>query len=212
LLNTKTVAGWGLLDTRSIQITVAVPAVGWELLDEKTADITAGPPEEVWELLSHKLYDLADTYNGKAEVCTFEFKLTPEQIPGTEWFGEMIANAFVDEVVKQGSEMLELEVYEDTSPTLYTNFRVVATATIPETEGVANPLPWAIIIVAVLAILFVVAITYLIKEIKTIDWSNPVEAIPTALLIGGVVVVAGIGIAAALGKKTPEKLPAGALK
>ena len=118
---------------------------------------------------------------------------------------EMIANAFTDEVVKQGSEMLELEVYEDTSPTLWTNFRVVATATIPETEGVANPLPWAIIIVAVLVILFVVAVTYLIKEIKTIDWTNPVQAIPTALLIGGVVVLAGVGIAMAVGKKAPEK-------
>ena len=122
LLHTRTitvtlappVVGWELLDTESTQITVAPPAVGWELLDEKTVNLAAGPPEEVWELISHKVYDRAETYVGKAEVCTFEFKLTPEQVPGTEWFGEMIAGAFADEVANQDSEMLELEVYEDT--------------------------------------------------------------------------------------------------
>ena len=200
-------AGWALLDTRTTTIKPAPAAVGWGLLDEETTAIAAGPPKEVWELLSHKVYDRAKTYVGTAEECTFEFQLTPEQIPGTEWFGQLIANAFADEVTKQGSEMLDLKVYEDTEPTLWTNFRVVATATVPESVGVANPLPWAIIIVAVLAILFIVALTFLIREVKTIDWGKPVQAIPMALIIGGVVVLAGVGVAMAVKKKTPERSP-----
>ena len=197
--------GWEVLDTKTTTVKPAPAAVGWEPLNEHTSVLTAGPPEEVWELVSHKVYDRAKAYVGTAEECTFEFKLTPEQIPGTEWMGIAIANAFADEVTKQGSEMLDLKVYEDTTPTLWTNFRVVATATVPEGEGVANPLPWAIIIVAVLAILFVVALTFLIREIKTIDWGKPAQAIPMALIIGGVVVLAGVGVAMAVRKKTPVR-------
>ena len=149
--------------------------------------VTAELPPD-YELIQHTEYPLSKTHVGKAEVCTFEFKLWPEQIPGTTWLGTKIANAFADQVIKQDAEMLDLKVYEDTTPMFWTNYRIVATST-------ASPVPWAIIIVAVLAILFIVAITFLIKEIKTIDWGEPAEAaIGILVIVLGVAAVAGLGI------------------
>ncbi|MBU1067554.1 hypothetical protein KKE60_07180 [Patescibacteria group bacterium] len=147
---------------------------------------TEVPPD--YKLIQHTEYPRGKTYVGKAEQCTFEFKLYPEQIPGVSWLGIKIANAFADQVVKQDAEMLDLKVYEDTTPMLWTNYRVVATAT-------ASPVYWAIIIVAVLAILFIVAIIFLIREVKTIDWGKPAEAvIPILAIILGIGAVAGLGI------------------
>lgn len=150
------------------------------------ATVTAELPPD-YELIQHTEYPLSKTYVGKAEECTFEFKLWPEQIPGTTWLGKKIADVFADQVAKQDAEMLDLKVYEDTTPMFWTNYRVVATST-------ASPVPWAIIIVAVLAILFIVAITFLIREIKTLDWGEPAEA-----AIGILAIVLGIGAVAGLG-------------
>lgn len=139
--------------------------------------IAASVPTTVkWELISHHEYPDAKTYVGEAEECTAEFQLWPEQIPGGEWFGKQLANAFVGEITKQGAKMLDLKVYEDTSPTLYTNYRIVAIAT-------ASPIAWPAVIAAVLAIIFIVAIIFLIKEIKTIDWGKA-AAITTGMIFG----------------------------
>lgn len=114
--------------------------------------------EPEWELIQHTIYPWAYVYEGDAERCTFEFKLTPEQIPGTEWISERIVNAFVGELEKEGSRLLELKVYEDITPTFWTNYRVEVTAT-------ASPIVWAVVIYAVLAILFLVALIFVVKAI-----------------------------------------------
>jgi len=154
---------------------------------------STAPPEE-YRLIQHTEYPLAKTYNGKAEECIFEFKLYPDQIPGGGWLGNKIANTFANEVAKENAEMLDLKIYEDTSPVWWTNYRVITTST-------ASPVPWALIIVAVLAILFVVALTFLIIEINKIDWGKLVggtAVIGIIILASGIVLVligsAGIGV------------------
>lgn len=121
----------------------------------------AFPTSNDYELIQHTIYYWAYVYEGDAEVCTFEFKLTPEQIPGTEWLGLRIANTFASELEKQGSKLLELKVYEDTSPIFWTNYRVEVTAG-------ASPLWWNAIIIGLLAILFVVAIYFTIKLVDRV--------------------------------------------
>ncbi|GAJ24739.1 unnamed protein product, partial [marine sediment metagenome] len=111
--------------------------------------------------IQHTIYPWAYIFEGDAEVCTFEFKLTPEQIPGTEWLAERIVDAFVSELEKEGSRLLELKVYEDTTPMFWTNYRVEVTAT-------ASPIAWMPIIIGVLAILFVVAIIFAIKAVESL--------------------------------------------
>lgn len=111
------------------------------------------------ELIQDYLYPLAATYNGNVEECTFTFSLGPEQIPGTDWFRDQIINALEDEVVKEGARMISLQVWEDTTPLWHTDYRVIATAT-------ASPVPWLLIIGAVLLILFLLVIVFTIIEIR----------------------------------------------
>jgi len=120
---------------------------------------TEVPPEYV--LIQEPIYPWSYIYEGDAEVCTFEFKLTPEQIPGTEWLGQRIVDSFASELEKEGARLLELRVYEDTTPTWWTNYRVEVTAT-------ASPLAWNLIIIGVLAILFIVAIVFAIKAVESL--------------------------------------------
>ncbi|MBA7684451.1 hypothetical protein ES703_92846 [subsurface metagenome] len=134
------------------------PEAGMPEVDD-VIDIVGLPPEYVE--IQHTIYPWAYTFEGGAEVCTFEFKLTPEQIPGTEWLGQRIVDSFVSELEKEGSRLLELRVYEDTTPTWWTNYRVEVTAT-------ASPLAWNLIIIGVLAILFIVAIYFTIKLVDEV--------------------------------------------
>jgi len=170
----------------------------WVELDRRSLTIiaTEAPPEPPippeYKLIQHTEYPHGKTYVGKAEQCTFEFKLLPEQIPGTPWLGIKIANAFADEVAKQNAEMLDLKVYEDTTPTFWTNYIVVATAT-------ASPVPWAVIIVGVLAILFIVALTFLVREVKSIDWGKAAVPITTIAIV--IAALAGLGIIVATRKE-----------
>ena len=122
--------------------------------------VEVAPPPE-YELIQETIYPWAYTFQGDAEVCTFEFKLTPEQIPGTEWLAERIVEAFAAELQKQGSRLLGLKVYRDTTPIFWTNYRVEVTAT-------ASPLAWNLIILGVLAILFIVVIYFTIKLVDQV--------------------------------------------
>jgi len=124
---------------------------------------TEVPPEYVE--IQHTIYPWAYVFKGDAETCTFEFKLTPEQIPGTEWLGQRIVDSFVSELEKDGSRLLELRVYHDTTPTWWTNYRVEVTAT-------ASPLAWNLIIIGVLAILFIVAIVFAIKAVESLIYQR----------------------------------------
>lgn len=151
---------WQKLAERRVTITPEV--VEWQKLASKTINISPEvgiPPEYV--LIQETIYPWAYVFDGNGETCTFDFKLTPEQIPVYPWVGEAIVNSFVSELEKEGSRLLELRVYEDTTPMFWTNYRVEVTAT-------ASPIAWTLIIIAVLAILFVVAITFAIKAIESL--------------------------------------------
>ena len=134
------------------------PEAGLPEVDD-VIDIIGIPPE--YELIQETIYPWSYIFQGDAEICTFEFKLTPEQIPGTEWLGERIVDAFANKVEEDGSRLLELKVSRDTTPTFWTNYRIEVTAT-------ASPLAWSLIIIGVLAILFIVAIIFAIRAIDEV--------------------------------------------
>ena len=119
-------------------------------------DIVGIPPTFV--LIQETIYPYSYIYEGPAETCTFAFKLLPEQIPTYPWLGQPIVDNFVSELKKEGAKLLDLRVYEDTTPTWWTNYRVEVTAT-------ASPIAWTPVILGVLAILFIVAIIFLIEKI-----------------------------------------------
>lgn len=156
------------------------------------------PPE--YELAFHHEYPRGKTYVGKAEECHVDVQIPlPDQLFPDAWVVGLIADSFADKVADQGAEMLDLKIYQDTTPLWVTNYRVVATAT-------ASPVPWAIIIPLALAIILVVAFNFLITEVKTIDWGEPLGVvIPILAIVLGVGAVAGLGIMLTRKKKTVRR-------
>ena len=137
-------------------------------------DIVGIPPE--YELIQHTIYPLGYIYEGWQETCIFEFPLGPEQIPFTQWGGIKIAEAMASHVEEQGTRVLELKVYEDTTPLLWTNYRVEVTAAVtPQGEGIAiwpvlAALPWAAIIKGTLIVIGIVIVGWVIEKlIKAVD-------------------------------------------
>lgn len=77
--------------------------------------------------------------------------------------------AFLDKVRDNGEEMVSIQVWEDTSPTWTTDYKVTAVATAGLTAAsgvVAQGVQWFLVIGAVLLILFLIALTFVIRQIN----------------------------------------------
>lgn len=134
----------------------------------------------MWNLIVDEKYN--QTFQGHAEKCTYTFSLGPEQIPGTGWAAQQIANSHVNELAKENSQLLELRMWEDTSPTWTTDYCVEVVAT-------ASPLWWNVIIIGVLVLLIGVAIYFTIERTEDIvEYVG--EKAPGALPL---MAIAGIG-------------------
>ena len=107
---------------------------------------------------------LADSYRGNAESCLFSFKLFPEQLGVNRFFYPQLAELFASQLRdSENAELLETTIWEDTSPMFWTDYQVKVVST-------ASPIAWAIIIPIILGILFLVALTFVIHEIRKLIW------------------------------------------
>ena len=134
-------------------------------------------------------------YAGHAEKCTYTFSLWPEQIPGGSWVAQQFVNDHIKELAKEGSDLLELRVWEDVSPTWTTNYYVEIVAT-------ASPLWWNLIIAGALLLFLGIAIAFIIKDVEDIvEYIGEKAPIAIPLLaIVGIGLLAVIGIALVKGK------------
>jgi len=144
-------------------------------------DIVGIPPEYV--LIQETIHPAAYVWEGEAEVCVIEFPLTPEQLPFTQWGGLKLAETFANAIEAEGNSILGLKVWEDTTPLLWTNYRVeIKAAVASEEQGVAVwpwlvaigavlvKLPWAFIIKGTLALIGIWLVGWIIeKVIKSVD-------------------------------------------
>jgi len=159
----------------------------------------APPITPDYELVYSHEYPLGKTYVGKASEGTSTFTINlPEQfIFPHGWIMEKIASEFEKGVEEQGERMLDLKIYEDSTPILQTHYIIKSVCT------TSSPFPWTPVIIAVLAIILVVAITNLVTVAKDIDWGEIVEAVafPTLAVVLGLAAVAGIVIVASRKKR-----------
>jgi len=196
---TPVVVTWQKLATKSVTILPITP--GWENLAAKAITLTSKeftiPPD--FKKVLDKVYPDGETYNGPAERAIAEFKLTPEQIPGARWFAETVmADKLASEVEKEGAKMLTLKVYENTVPTLWTEYIMVAEATKPAAtaEAVASPLAWTPIILVSLTIVgIIVFYFFLLRPITEFIYKSPGAAISTGLILLGAGALAVLGMA-----------------
>ncbi len=164
--------------------------------DGDLCTVTPEVPPEEYELIYHYEYPLAKTYVGKAEECTASLRVNlPDQLFPNSWVVNKIVDTFEEKVGEHAAQMLDIKIYEDAIPTWHTDYRIVATAT-------ASPIPWAVIIPLVLAIILVIAFTNLVVKVKDIDWGEiPPEISWLPLVLIGGLGVLGVGAAVALGTR-----------
>lgn len=136
-----------------------------------------------FELIISKRMNQA--YRGPAEFCAYEFSLWPEQIPGTGWAAQQIVDANLNALAEQGSQLLELRMWEDTAPTWTTDYKVEIVAT-------ASPLWWNLIIVGVFALLLIAGVAYTITKVEQIARYSPISVPLMALAAIAVATVAGV--------------------
>ena len=156
-------------------------------------EVTEAPPPPEWKLVYEHKYPQGETYVGKAEECITILSIPlPDQLFAASWVTGKIVDTFTEEMAKEGGEMLDIKIYEDTTPTWSTNYKVVAVAH-------ASPFPWAVVIPLILLILLVVSFIILVVQFKEIDWGEIPTAIPWAILaLAGGFAVVGVGVAVAL--------------
>jgi uncharacterized membrane protein len=192
----------------TLSVSVELEEIGyWSELDISTIQMQVGEPEpdlpENYELVKHYKSKLNDTYSGPVEMCvTNPFTINlPEQL-GAWWLADKTVQAFEDNFKKNGMDILELKLYADTAPTLYTNFIIEATYVLPQPppESVALiqigiPVLIAIISICLAAIAISIAGAISIKSITDSIRKNPVATtITTLLIVAGVVAVTGAGL------------------
>ncbi|GAI67794.1 unnamed protein product [marine sediment metagenome] len=136
-------------------------------------DIVGIPPD--YKLIQETIHPASYVWEGEEEVCIIEFPLTPEQIPFTQWGGLKLADMFASAVEAEGNSLLEVKVYEDTTPLFWTNYRVeIMAAVASEEQGVAAPVwPWLVAIGAILVKLpwaFIIKGTLTIIGIWLVGW------------------------------------------
>lgn len=130
--------------------------------------IEVEPPPE-FELIHETIYHFAYIYDGDVEVTTATFKTDP--FTPSAWAGELFASKLEEEYRARGGNVLEVRVYVDVTPLLWTDYRIelIGTPLGEEVEaapgiGVAGiPIAIAVVIIA-LAIIAVIVVATLMWE------------------------------------------------
>ncbi|MDP2729123.1 MAG: hypothetical protein Q8O55_01415 [Dehalococcoidales bacterium] len=156
--------------------------------------------------------DAAKTYQGKAQTAIFTFSTSMEQL---DFLNDFFVNKFVGECVKAiqqnspGDQLLFLQLYRDTSPTLRTNYELHLTAT----DITGQPLPWVIIIGVALALIsYWLVIRPTLKQVSDLIWgpatdggkrpsplSNPLVIVAIAgTVLVGIALVKGTSVKGAM--------------
>jgi len=141
------------------------PEAGQPEIDD-VITITGIPP--TYELLEETIFPYAYVYDGDTEVSTFTFKTDP--FMPASWIAGKLAAACQAQVEKAGGQVLELRVYVDKRPLLWADWRIeiigipatTPTAGLGMTLGIAW---WAAAILAALAIIGIIVLTWAIKTI-----------------------------------------------
>lgn len=127
--------------------------------------VAEAPPK--YTLIQHTIYPYAYIYNGDQESTTATFRTDPF-VPSA-WLADKFASKLEEEVRARGGRPLEVKVYVDTTPLLWTDFRIDVSSTpiggVTEGIGVGIAL-WLAIILVCLAITAVIVVATL--SIKTI--------------------------------------------
>jgi len=137
----------------------------------------------MWRQITNERFNQG--FRGHAEKCVYTFSIPlPDQM-GAGWIAQRAVSAHNQALADAGSILLELRVWEDTSPTWQTDYKVEVVAS-------ASPLFWNLIIVGVLVVLAIAGVAFTLVKVEDIAQYAPgVIAWGSA----GVIALALLGIA-----------------
>lgn len=131
------------------------PKAGLPEVDD-VITITGIPP--TFELLEETIYPYAYIYEGNCDIVTFTFKTDP--FTPASWIAGRLASHFENEARKSGLRVMEMRVYVDKSPLLWTDWRIEVVGTpAPTTAGLGMSLGiplWATVLIIAIAIIAVI--------------------------------------------------------
>ncbi len=141
------------------------PEAGYPEVDD-VIDIVGVPP--TMKLIEETIYPYAYVYDGPCDVSTFTFTTIP--FTPASWIAGSLAAHVEDEVKKAGGRVMEIRVYADENLLRpWTNWQIEVVGTSPTTTaGLGMSLGmtwWAVAILAALAILLIIVITWSITTI-----------------------------------------------
>ena len=126
--------------------------------------LVAGAPPPALVLLEEIIYPYAYVYDGPCEVSTFTFTTIP--FTPASWISGKLAATVESEVRKAGGRVMEMRVYVDENLLRpWTNWRFEVVGTVPSIAASIGITWWAAAILAALAILLIIAITWAITTI-----------------------------------------------
>jgi len=134
---------------------------------DNVINIVGLPPS--YQLLEHTIYPYAYVYDGKDEVSEFTFKTDP--FTPANWVAGRLASYVESEVKKAGGRVMELKVYVDQTPLLWSDWKIEVTGTpspsVTTNQGIGSLgiAWWALAILAALAIALIIVITWAIKTV-----------------------------------------------
>jgi hypothetical protein len=126
-----------------------------------------------WTQIINTATPAAASYSGKAKLVKFTFSAYPEQLDFVnDWLVENFLNNLKEEAAaNNGSQVLKLRLWRDTSPTWQTDYKGELELTTP--EGFETPfLVAAIIVVALSAIAYYFIIEPLINSVTNLIYGT----------------------------------------
>jgi len=133
-----------------------------------------------YDLIQHIIYPYAYIYDGEVEVTTATFRTDP--FSPSDWAGKKFANDLEEKVRAAGERVIEVKVYSDTTPLLWTDFKVEITNTPLGGGGVSakvakgkitSPIPLVVtIVIAALALIGVIVAITLASSSISKDWRH----------------------------------------
>lgn len=142
---------------------------------DNVIEITGIPP--TYTLIQDTIYPSYYTYDGMVEISIFSARIAP--FTPSNWAAKRFASEIKKGVEAEGSRVIEMKVYADITPLLWTDIKIELTVTPVTSNATAgrmtevSPFVWPLVVFiirAVLAIIGILVITWgiisIIREFK----------------------------------------------
>ena len=193
---TGEIGAWQKLATSPVTALVEAGEIGmWQKLATKPAVIEQGIDWDAFNLVAHVDFPETKTYKGNAQevISTFQ-SLTI--LGSIDFIKSKLIEGFTAEFTSAGLIPISVDLYQGKSGLLTTTFIVKSVAGEKVSAAVAFPPLWGVILIAALILFVIIALTFLVVNVKDLVLGGLEKLGPTTtfLIAAGIVGVIGVAI------------------